>query len=187
MASCKGSGDGFVSKTAMLEVKNGTPLAKGESAKFYLAVKPFEAAAGAELTLDVNGCTKKIELASNVKFHAGKIKTLNFSYDYVEEPSQEDETAVTISFENATGRTSCSTTEQVWENDGVTFKNTKTSESSNVVDNVNPIRLYKNSTISFSAPSNITKIEFSCNSAEKGIIHESTLFTGSSASGAFIY
>lgn len=88
--SYKGSGDGYVSKTAVLEVKNGTALAKGESAKFYLAVKPFEAAVDTELTLDVNGCVKKIELASNVKFNAGKIKTLNFDYDKVAVPVGEN-------------------------------------------------------------------------------------------------
>lgn len=156
----------YVSATAMVNVSDGTPLAQGESAILYAAIKPFTAAAGQKLTLSVNGYSKEIELSKDVTFTAGKIKTLNFKYDYVEEPSQEDETAVTISFANATDRTSCSTAEQVWEKDGVTFKNIKTSESSNVVDNVNPVRLYKNSQVTISAPSSISKIVFVCNSTD---------------------
>ena len=157
----------YVKNTAVVNVTSGaTALAQGGSAILYAAIKPFTAAAGQKLTLSVNGYSKEIELTKDVTFTAGKIKTLNFKYDYVEEPSQEDETAVTISFANATDRTSCSTAEQVWEKDGVTFKNTKTSESSNVVDNVNPVRLYKNSTVTISAPSNISKIVFVCNSTD---------------------
>ena len=79
--SFKSSGSSYVSNTATLTVKNGTALAKGASAKFYLAVRPFTAESGKELTISVNGYSKKITLSDAVTFNAGKIKTLNFGYD----------------------------------------------------------------------------------------------------------
>ena len=75
------SGANYVNATATVNVSNGTALAKGESAILYAAIKPFTAAAGQKLTLSVNGYSKEITLAEDVTFTAGKIKTLNFSYD----------------------------------------------------------------------------------------------------------
>ena len=53
----------------------------------------------------------------------------------------------TLSFETADARTAFSTDAQVWEAQGIKFTNSKGSSTSNVVNNVNPVRLYKNSTI----------------------------------------
>lgn len=75
------SGDSYTSKTAKLVVNNGGEIANGSSAKFYLAVKPFDAEAGETLELYVNGSDKKVELSKAVSFTAGKIKTLNYTYD----------------------------------------------------------------------------------------------------------
>ena len=83
-----GSGNDYVSKTAKLEVKDAEELASDESAKFYLAVKPFVAAAGEKLTINVNGYSKELSLEKLVEFSAGKIKKLNFSYDKKNEPEQ---------------------------------------------------------------------------------------------------
>ena len=67
-----------------------------------------------------------------------------------------------LSFDNVTQRTSLSTSEQVWENEGITFTNQKASSTSNVADYSNPVRLYKSSSISITAPGNITQIKFNC-------------------------
>ena len=80
-ASFVSSGDSYTSKTAKLAVNNGEAIAKGASAKFYLAVKPFEAEAGDILELYVNGSVKELELSNSVSFAAGKIKTLNYAYE----------------------------------------------------------------------------------------------------------
>lgn len=78
-----------VYNTATVNVSGGTALAEGESAILYLAIKPFTAKTGTSLTLSVNGYAKDPKvLTSDVTFHAGKIKTLNFAYDKVEEPEQ---------------------------------------------------------------------------------------------------
>ena len=86
------SGASYVNATAIVNVSNGTALAKGESAILYAAIKPFTAAAGKKLTLSVNGYSKEITLVKDVTFTAGKIKTLNFGYDKVatSEPDGED-------------------------------------------------------------------------------------------------
>ena len=77
--------EGYVKNTAIVNVSDGTALAKGESATLYLAIKPFTAKTGTSLTLSVNDYAKDPKvLTSDVTFHAGKIKTLNFAYDKVE-------------------------------------------------------------------------------------------------------
>ncbi len=73
-------------KEITLTVKNGTALAPGAKAEFYIATLPFVAAAGEELTLAVTTTERGEDsvvksLTSAVKFEAGHIKPLNFSYD----------------------------------------------------------------------------------------------------------
>ena len=77
------SGDNYVKKTAVVNVKEGTELAKGQSAKLYLAIKPFTAPTGKTLKVSVNGYEKEIALTQDVTFTAGKIKTIKFAYDKV--------------------------------------------------------------------------------------------------------
>lgn len=158
--------EGYVDKTATVNVSGGTALAKGESAILYLAIKPFVAKAGSKLVLSVNGdCEKELVMPKDITFAAGKIKTLNFNYDAVVEPEPEQPEGlktVTISFANTSQRTSYSNEKQVWENDGVVFTNSKGSSTSNVGDYSNPARFYKSSDITITAPGNITSLRFDC-------------------------
>ena len=74
-----------------------------------------------------------------------------------------EETA-TLSFADKAQRTSYSTTQQVWKQNGITFTNNKFSSTSNVGDYANPARLYKNSEIIVECDlGNITQIVFDCN------------------------
>ena len=83
------SGSSYTSKSATLVVKNGEAIAKGESAKFYLPVAPFEAAANSKLALEVNVTsgdkvgilTKEITLADATYFKSGKIRNIKVNYD----------------------------------------------------------------------------------------------------------
>lgn len=86
------TGDGlFNSSTASLTVKGATPLAKGESAVYYIPIKPHTAASGSILKISVNGYEKPLTLPKDVTFTAGSIKTLAFNYvDYVTIPWTED-------------------------------------------------------------------------------------------------
>ena len=76
--------NGYSYKTATVNVSEGTALEKGQSAILYLVVKPFTAKANSELILSVNGYEKTLTMTKDVTFHAGKIKTVKFEYDYVE-------------------------------------------------------------------------------------------------------
>ena len=73
----------YVSDVANLTVNNGTPIAKGETASFYIGIKPFTAADGSDFKVSVNGYEKTIHTAKANTFQSGKIKTVNFDYDYV--------------------------------------------------------------------------------------------------------
>ena len=67
-----------------------------------------------------------------------------------------------LSFSNTTQRTSYSTSQQVWTQNGITLTNDKASSTSNVGDYSDPARFYKSSSITVTAPGNITQIEFNC-------------------------
>ena len=75
------SNTNYVKKTAVVNVKEGTELAKDQSAKLYVAIKPFTAPKDQTLKVSVNGYEKEIALTQEVTFTAGKIKTIKFAYD----------------------------------------------------------------------------------------------------------
>lgn len=85
----------FNSSTASLTVNGATPLANGESAVYYIPIKPHTVAKDATLKISVNGYEKPLTLPKDVTFTAGNIKTLAFNYnkvvvDYVTVPWTED-------------------------------------------------------------------------------------------------
>jgi hypothetical protein len=69
-------------------VTDGEAIAAGESATFYLAIKPFTVNEGDDFTVSVtatNGAQEKVISAEkNYVFSAGKMKTINFTYDQQE-------------------------------------------------------------------------------------------------------
>ena len=73
------------------------------------------------------------------------------------------ELAASISFDTIDNRVSLSNTQQVWQQNGITFTNDKAGSSSNVVDFSNPVRCYQGSTITIDFPA-MVKIVFNCNS-----------------------
>ena len=69
-----------------------------------------------------------------------------------------EETVVTITFDDISKRTFLSTVQQVWVENGITVTNDKASASSNVNGQYyNPLRFYKNSTVTVDCPG-MTKI-----------------------------
>lgn len=170
------SGDNYVKSTAVVNVKEGTALAKGETATVYIAVKPFTAAEDDDLILTVNGYEKYLTMTKDVTFHAGKIKTLTFSYDKVA-------TAGTATFDftankwglpvstsaEGDGETGNITAPVVSGDVTMTVENgdakngTRLWQGSDYID----LRAYKGSSLSFSVPSGyvITKMTFTGTSA----------------------
>ena len=84
-----------VSTSAKLNVTGASELAKGASAKYYLAVKPFTAAAGSLIKVLVNGIERFVEMPKDVVFSPGLKKTIKFEYDLVLAP---DVTASKVAF-----------------------------------------------------------------------------------------
>ena len=101
-----------------------------------------------------------------IAVESGKIQSLVASEEcaYVDASLPQPITA-TLSFADKAQRTSFSTSQQVWEQNGITFTNDKSSSTNNVADYANPVRLYAKSKVTVAAPGNITKIVFDCNSA----------------------
>lgn len=161
--SFKDSGKGYVSPTAVLNVTGATALAKGESAKFYLAVRPFVAEANSELTLSVNGYPKTIKPSATSSFNAGKIKTLNFGYD-----REVSSTLTAVKFDftssadlNAMGVSSIpeagngtNIASLTLAKDGVSIKSTNGSTESRIWNSSGSLdlRLYKGATLTLTAP-----------------------------------
>ena len=70
----------YASEKASLNVTDGEALAEGESAKFYIGIKPFTVSDGT-LKVAVNGYEKELNITKSTSFSAGKIKKINFNYD----------------------------------------------------------------------------------------------------------
>lgn len=81
----KSSGANYVSNSVTLSVEDGTAIAAGASAKFYLAVKPFTTKADDVLKVSVvadqGEVEKTVTLSQVYTFAGGSIKTLNVSYE----------------------------------------------------------------------------------------------------------
>ena len=72
--------EGASSNTAALTIKEPATLQNGESAKFYLIVKPFTAKAADGLTISVNGSEKQISLNEDLVFAPGKMASIDYTY-----------------------------------------------------------------------------------------------------------
>lgn len=82
----------------------------------------------------------------------------------VYEVVEPEPTDATLTFDNKAKRTTFSTTQQVWEENGIKLTNDKAASTNAVADYAKPIRLYANSKVTVSAPGEITAIVFDCNS-----------------------
>ncbi len=70
----------------------------------------------------------------------------------------------TLTFDDTSKRTVFNTSQQVWEENGITVTNNKGSSTSPVADYSDPARFYKNSTLIVACPG-MTKVTFTCSSA----------------------
>jgi hypothetical protein len=89
----------------------------------------------------------------------------------------EDVTA-TITFDNTSKRTTFTTSQQVWKENGIVVTNDKSSSSSAVADYVKPARFYKGSKITVDAPGDIVSIVFDCNSSSYATALKNSIKTG---------
>lgn len=158
----------YVSDVANLTVNNGTPIAKGETASFYIGIKPFTAAAGSDFKVSVNGYEKTIHTAKANTFQSGKIKTVNFDYDYVGPKS--------FTWDLSKNQTLTATVDELgWAYRGVTMVVNKASASTSAnnyyggdVNNRTSTRFYAKSilTITPYTTAEIAKVEFSATTTD---------------------
>lgn len=88
--------------------------------------------------------------------------------------------SATLSFADKANRTTFTTSQQVWEQNGVKLINDKGSSTSNVADYAAPARFYKSSKITVEYAGMI-KIDFECNSSSYATALESSITTGTVA------
>ena len=131
--------------------------------------------------------TKTVTM-NGISFEAGKYNTTPYTIKEADvvEPEPEGVKTATISFASTAQRTSYSTSEQIWENEGVVFTNSKGSSTTNVGNYSNPARFYKSSNISVTAPGNITKLEFDCKGIGSDYVTPLSSLTGASKTGDII-
>ena len=87
----------------------------------------------------------------------------------------------TLSFANKAQRTTFNTSKQVWEQNGITLVNDKSSSTTNVGDYANPARFYASSKITVTAPGKITKIVYDANSSSYATAMKNSIGTVSNA------
>ena len=83
----------------------------------------------------------------------------------------------TLSFADKANRTVFTTSQQVWEQNGVKLINDKASSTSNVGDYAAPARFYQSSKLTVEYPG-ITKIEFTCNNGSYATELKNSIKTG---------
>ncbi|MBR3615053.1 MAG: chitobiase/beta-hexosaminidase C-terminal domain-containing protein [Bacteroidaceae bacterium] len=96
---------------------------------------------------------------------------------------QAQETA-TLSFASTAQRTSFSTTQQVWEQNGITFTNNKASSTTNVANYSNPVRLYAKSEVIVEHANTMTKIVFVCSGSSYATELKNSIGDAATASGS---
>ncbi len=158
----------YVSDVANLTVNNGTPIAKGETASFYIGIKPFTAAVGSDFKVSVNGYEKTIHTTKANTFQSGKIKTVNFDYDYVGPKS--------FTWDLSKNQTVTATVNELgWAYRGVTMVVNKDNASTSAnnyyggdVNNRTSTRFYAKSilTITPYTTAEIAKVEFSATTTD---------------------
>lgn len=109
--------------------------------------------------------------------------TFSVGSNYTVKEVKAAEQSATLSFADKTQRTSFSSTQQIWEQNGITFTNKKASSTNAVADYAKPVRLYQNSSVNVSfADYNITKIVFDANSPSYATAMKNSI--GSAATAA---
>lgn len=97
-----------------------------------------------------------------------------------ETPEQPANTA-TLSFADVANRTSFTTEQQVWEQNGVKLTNDKAASTNDVADYSAPARFYKSSSITVEGEKAMTKIEFACNNASYATALQGSITSGTVA------
>lgn len=93
------------------------------------------------------------------------------------------EPTATLTFDDHAKRTTFTTSQQVWEENGVTFTNDKASSTNSVADYAKPARLYAGSSVTVACSlGNMTQIVFDCNSSSYATAMKNSIGSSATAS-----
>ena len=92
----------------------------------------------------------------------------------------------TLSFASKDHRTSFSTQQQIWEQNGIKFTNDKSASANAVADYDNPVRLYQGSSVTIETQKNIAKIEFTCNSSSYASVLKTSIGNAATVNGSVV-
>jgi len=87
---------------------------------------------------------------------------------------------ITISFRDKANRTVFTTSQQVWEQNGITVTNNKASASSNVADYGDPVRFYQGSDVIIAYPG-MVKLEIDCSGLDAKYVNSWMNVSGGTA------
>lgn len=107
--------------------------------------------------------------------------TLSVGTGAVNEVKAADDTA-TITFDDVSKRTTFSTSQQVWEENGIKVTNNKSSSTNNVADYSKPVRFYAKSQLIIETMDNIAEIVFDANSSSYATALKNSIGTAATAS-----
>lgn len=116
-----------------------------------------------ELNTDKATYTRTVETC-NLAFKQNARNTLAIKMQEAEVAERVEEVTATLTFDNKSKRTEFTDAKQVWKENDIILTNNKANSTNNIADYAYPARFYQNSSIVVSAPGNITKIVFDCNS-----------------------
>lgn len=92
------------------------------------------------------------------------------------------EVEVTLTFDDKAKRTTCNSTQQVWQENGISVTNDKSASTNNVADYAKPARFYQGSKLTVTAPGKITAITFDCNSSSYATALKNSIGTDATVS-----
>lgn len=111
----------------------------------------------------LNNANECPEIATSITMSTSDITLYAvYSKEETEEGGGTTPTEATLSFASTAQRTSFSSTQQVWKQNGIILTNNKSASTSPVADYSNPARFYASSEITIEAPGNITQMVATC-------------------------
>ena len=150
----------------------GKNIALSTNAEFkFAADKAWTLSYGSGSSVNVGQTYTTYNNGGNMKY-VGDAGNFDIYFSLVDasfymEPHADKQTYTsTLTFDNKAKRTTFTTTQQVWKENGVTLINDKASSTNNVADYAKPLRCYQGSKITVKADGGeISKIVFDCNSS----------------------
>ena len=164
-----------VANYVVAEVKGDWAVAKNvtleKNAEFkFAADKAWTLSYGTGSNVNVGTTYTTYNNGGNMKFvgEAGAydiyFSLVNAEF-YMEKHVEKTEVTATLTFNTLDKRTSKTTEQAVWEENGIIVTNDKAKSTTDIADYYNPARFYQNSNLTVAVDGEITSIVFDCNSS----------------------